>query len=242
VAIPVDAALPSNGDSSPSPPYARRPPEGTYFYQAAPGSEDYVTYRTPAATYSSVTVTIAYVGPDCFDQVFTFRQAYTETMHFCVKGYDLAEVTDHRDITLGNLVTIHTDETCYGEDASTPGDVYFSTAAKPTDSWSHHLTGRDTAGVYPPSSFEADGTYTYVEDKTLGALGNSKHFHDSRIVDGGEKGQGTVDWYFSPVDGALLRFTRALDIDYPILTGARYTERVDMTLTAVPPGYDGGIH
>jgi hypothetical protein len=240
VTISNDAASLIHLDSSAAP-SAARPPEGTYTYLAASGSGDYVT-GVVVAPYTIITVIIAYVGPDCFDQTFTFRTFYTETMHFCIKGQDLAEESEHRDIELGDLVEVKTGETCFGEDGGAPGDVYFSTVAKPPYSWSHHLTGTTNDSAGGTSSFEADGVYTYLEDKTVPGLGAvAKHFYDSRTVTGVEHGEDTVDWFFSPVDGTLLRFKRTLDIDYPFLGGVHYHETLDMTLTARPGG-DAGAH
>jgi hypothetical protein len=241
--VPVDGGKVIRQDASSSHldssiPFASRPPEGTYTYEAAPNSGDYVTALVPLAPYTSVTAAIAYDGPDCFNQTFTFRTNYTEVMRFCVKGYELAEVSETRDIALGSLVIVHTDETSFGGDGGTPGDVYFSTVAKPGTSWSHYLTGKNRDSAGGTSSFTASGTYGYIGDEN----DKSKHFHDSRAVDGGERGQDTVDWYFSPVDGTLVRFTRTLDIDYPFGTGVHYHEWVDMTLAARPGATDAGTH
>jgi hypothetical protein len=191
-------------------------------------------------------VTVTYDGPNCFDQLFTFRTAYTEKMHFCVKGPELAEVSETRDqaVFAVAVVEIWTTMTCFGDDGGTPGDVYSSTVVKPgvSSSWAHHLTASAHDSTFGgPYAFHADGTYTYMGDETLGALGNSKHYYDPRTVTGQVSGSDIVDWYFSPVDGTLLRFTRTLELQYPWGPGTNYHEHVDMTLTA-RPGNDAGVH
>jgi hypothetical protein len=252
VAIPVDAAHPNHGyggdSSTPAPqaPQASRPPEGTYTYQATSGDNDTASgWLIAYSPYGTVTVTVTYDGPNCFNQVATYRTAYTEQMHFCVRGPELVEDSETRHEVFFALIAVEawTAETCSGEDGGTPGDVYFSMVAKPVaSSWMHHLTGSVKDSTFGAYAFKADGTYTYQGDETLGALGNSKHYYDSRIISGAQvNGSDIVDWYFSPVDGTLLRFTRTLELQYPWGTGVNYHEHVDMTLIARPDG-DAGVH
>jgi hypothetical protein len=94
------------------------------------------------------------------------------------------------------------------------------------------------------SSFQVDGTYTYVGDETFPVMGHevgAKHFHDARNVSGQQTGTNTADWYFSLEDGSLQRFSRQVDIDYNSIVGtAHYHETVDLTLAARPGATDAG--
>jgi hypothetical protein len=236
----TDAAGSADGadDAAGAIPPPRRPPEGDYVY-AASGSDQIKGFISfPAAPYGpTVTVTVAYVGTDCFEQTFTLRSGYSELMRFCIRGLELVEDSEHRYQSFAVGSTARTSETCV------PGDVYFSTA--PTlGPWAHDCSGNNTDSQSSASAFKTAGSYIYVGDETLTVMGQpvvTKHFYDARTVTGSQTGSNTSDWYFSAADGVLQRFSRNITIDYPSNVGpVKYVESVEMTLASTPGASDAG--
>jgi hypothetical protein len=211
----------------------------------------------PSTFESTVTVTIAHVEPDCFDQTFQFKPQYTEQMRFCVKGVELAEDGGSRSqdfIDLATDITAITTTACSGEDGGAPGDVYFSTVAERDHAWQHSCTGQTNAGRWGSSSFKLEGTYTFMGDEPPMVTGFptvAKHYRDVSIIISTEPnaplsrqqwGSHSADLWFSPNDGSLLRLRRWIEIDYPWGNGVHYHEALDMTLATPPSAADAGIH
>jgi hypothetical protein len=203
----------------------------------------------------SATVVVAYTGAgggdagtDCFDQKFTFRDHYTETMHLCHtgSGLQLTEDGDDRAQDFSIVATSTTTETCTGA-------VYFSATANLGDSWSYKCNKTIaiiSPGTPPSISFGIDGKNTYTGLETVTIMGHpvtAKHFQDVRQVAGERSGAttsgtSTTDTYFAE-DGTLLQFTRATDFRYNwVVAEIHYAENVHMVLTQTPATTDGGTH
>ncbi len=223
-----------DADASVAPP--RRPPEGTYVYQATGSDQIQGTFQFAPASYGpTATITIAHDGADCFAMTFQLRTDYTETMHFCVRGLEFVEDTETRFQKFALGSTAQTNEKCV------PGDVYFSTA-RTLGTWPHDCTGQNTDDKTDASSFRTAGTYVYLENANLAVMGHAvltRHFNDTRQVTGAQTGSNTSDWWFSAEDGTLARFTRKIDVDYASGFGkVTYVESVDMTLSSTDAGAD----
>jgi hypothetical protein len=242
-AAPTDAGIdaPIAVDGSIPPPV--RPVEGTYLYEADGSDQIQGAFIYNPSPYGpTATVTIAYVGTDCFEQTFTLRADYTEMMRLCIKGLELVEngpppdETRYQKFAVG--ATASTTETC------TPGDVYFSTGAAPGQQWTHDCKGQNTDAKTGSSQFRTVGPYVYSGDQMMTVMGRSvltKHFHDDRVVNGSQSGTNVADWYFSAEDGTLAAFNRKIDIQYNSVVGQiHYLETVNMTLIARPEASDAG--
>jgi hypothetical protein len=229
-----DATIDYDAAAYPKP---RRPPEGTYTYDVSGSDKIQGAFVYNPASYGpTATVTIKYVGSDCYEQKMTLRQDYDETMRFCIKGLDLVMDLGTRYQKFAIGATAQTTETC--------NDIYFSTA--PTlGPWKHECKGQNTDDKTGNSAFTVSGIYTFVGDEMISVFGTSvdaHHFHDPRDVAGSQKGTNVSDWWLAVDDASIVRFKRDIDVTYDSPVGKiTYTERVtNMLVTSKPLPSDAG--
>lgn len=218
---------------------ARRPPAGTYAYSVV-GSDKISGAFTFVAPYGpTATVTVEHLEAGCFKQTVALRDNYQDSMHFCIKGVDSVQDTGSRSQQFALNIGAQTTTTCM------PGDVYFSSAPSPGQSWNHDCTGQNKDDKSGGSTFSTIGSYRFVGNELRSVAGVDvpvMHFHDERNVAGAQTGTNIADWYLAVEDGILVRLSRTIELDYNSVIGnIHYHESALLTLTTPPSVLrDGG--
>lgn len=216
----------------------QRPPEGIYVYEVTGYDEVRTPFGSPKQNYGpTASIAIVYAGADCFEMTFTFRATYKEMLRMCVVGLDYVQSKGTRDQQFA-VGSAQTTTTCI------PGNVYYTTAPNPVERI-HDCSGDNTDTQSAPSKFRVVGPYRFIADQNIdikGQLTATRHFKSDGAVSGSQNGTNVADWFFSPIDGAVVRFNRKIDIDYQSPIGkVTYLEEVNMTLVLRPGAIpDGG--
>lgn len=236
------ASGPDHEDIEAGPPQGL-PPAGTYTYTAVGYDKITGIISPPQSNYGpTATVTIVHVGDRCFDQTIHLRGNYDQTMRLCLRKEpdlgreSLVHESGSRTQKFGVLGSATTTQAC------APGNVHFNGQPPPDKSWAHDCTGKnsdDKSGS--DSEFRTKGGYRFVGRETISVGGIDVpvlHFAESLEVTGAQTGTDSSHWYYSAVDGLLVRLKdRSTSITYGSF--ATYTEVVtDMTLSVLP---DGGV-
>ncbi|MBS2020165.1 MAG: hypothetical protein JST00_45315 [Deltaproteobacteria bacterium] len=236
-ARPVDTGTDDSTAVDTGVPPPRRPPEGTYVYEVTGSDRVNTPFGSPQQTYGpTATLDISYVGADCFEMLFSFRNEYTEMMRMCVVGLDYVQDLGTRSqrFAVGSAATTV---------KCTPGDAYFTTAPSPALRV-HDCAGDNTDSRSGGSKFRVAGPYRFIGDENVDVKGvtvPTRHFKGDKGVSGAQNGSNVADWYFGAADGVLVRFVRKVDINFNSPIGqVKYLEDVTMVLAKRPGADDAG--
>lgn len=236
-ARPVDAGADEGAAVDTGVPPPRRPPEGIYVYDVTGSDRVNTPFGSPQQPYGpTATLAVSYVGADCFEMSFSFRNEYSEMMRMCVIGLDYVQDLGTRSqrFAVGSAATTV---------KCSPGDAYFTTAPSPALRV-HDCAGDNTDSRSGGSKFRVAGPYRFVGDENVDVKGvavPTRHFKGDKGVSGAQNGSNVADWYFGAADGVLVRFVRKIDINFNSPIGqVKYLEEVTMTLSQRPGATEAG--